>query len=335
MLTYKILFELAANLLSFNKYPAVEYKICKDILSEDYNSARLTELRPAFMASDIVQELYREQSYNGTWGPFISKDYSAKDKFPTTVVAINRCLYIGLTKDDGDILFIALDNLEQMYRNNAVDPRYEKNERAPSAYEYTVAGCIEAIDPYNPLVDNCYQKWLYVAAEAFTDGAYSYEREAAAQLDVFNIKGPRLGYLPLSFLLSRKKIISPVLESAMLHHYGKNVYENGHFWTHPNPSHLPDNFFYKQTRRLFKSTDYLNMFRGNDCYMRETVEWLLSSKNSDGLWDYGTQDKDPWGYFEYLSTTRDYKYNRILNCTVEVLTILKKYLDNNASLNTI
>ena len=331
MLTRELFNSYAENYLSFNKYPAVRYKALLHLLDIPRDDERLTTLRPEFMQSDIVRELYEEQDRNGNWEPLLSKDYKVKSKFPTNTVAINRCLYIGLTKDDGDMLFMALDNLEDMLRDRYIDPRYSKNERAPVYFEYAVATLAEAIDPHNALADDPYEKWLYIANEAFAAGEYSYEAEARAQREIYGIKRERLCPVPVNLLLSRKDRLSAELEDRMLHHYGRHVYNNGHIWFYPNPNpqNLPESFENDKTRRLFMSTSYLNMFRNNACYMDEVVEWILRHRNADGLWDYGNQTKDPWGYFEYLSVTRNYKYNRIINCTMEVLITLKKYLDSN------
>lgn len=59
------------------------------------------------------------------------------------------------------------------------------------------------------------------------------------------------------------------------------------------------------------------------------MEWLLENAREDGLWDWGPQVKDPWGYFEYFSCNRHYSHNRVVDCTVEVLSFLKRYLEHN------
>jgi len=73
-----------------------------------------------------------------------------------------------------------------------------------------------------------------------------------------------------------------------------------------------------------------NQFRGSALYLADSVRWLTDNRNADGLWDYGTQIKDPWGYFGYFSTNRNYKHNRVVDCTMEVLSFLKQYIDNNS-----
>ena len=113
MLTHELLYQTAYRLYDFccfHRLPqaaAVRYKILLHLLDKPYDDPELTALRPAFLSSDIVEELYREQDRYGGWGKLQSKDYSAKDKFPSSLTAIERCLYVGLTIKDRDFLLCA------------------------------------------------------------------------------------------------------------------------------------------------------------------------------------------------------------------------------------
>lgn len=334
MLTREVLHRACKSLLDYchdNRLPqtvAVQYKILYHLLDRPYDDEELTALRPAFLESDIVEELYREQDMYGGWGNLLSKDYSVKKKFPTSITAINRCLYIGLTIEDRDILFLANDYLEEFLRGTAHEKFRITNERVIPWNRATVCNMIEAIKPYNPLCDRTYAEWQYIAYRAFESGEYSYERERDAQHEVFGTKQARLVPMQTSLLLRRREQISPELEDAMLRHYGEYTYHHGFFWD-KTPEKLPDNFVYNKTRRWFATFNYINKFRGSALFLADSVNWLLENQNADGLWDWGPQIKDPWGYFNYFSTNRNYKYNRIVDCTMEVLDFLKTYLDHN------
>jgi hypothetical protein len=115
----------------------------------------------------------------------------------------------------------------------------------------------------------------------------------------------------------------------MLNYYGRNAYYHGHFWD-KSLDRLPDHFVSDKTRRWFFTIRYINHFYNTGEYLQDTMEWLLDNKTPDGFWDYGTQTKDPWGYFGYFSTNRNYKYNKIVDCTIEVLDAFKTYLDHNS-----
>ena len=332
MLNRKEFTEIAMRLYEFCEYPAVRYKILYHLLDRPYDDPELSSLRPAFLESDIVEELWREQDEYGGWGRLNSKDYSVKAKFPTSLVAIDRCLYIGLTIDDRDILFNAYEYLQDFLRGTSREKLYDKNERAIPWQTAVICENIESIKPYNELCDRTYSEWMYIVSRAYEDGEYSYERERDAQHEVFGTREKRLVPMQFGLLLKRRENVSPKLEQAMLLHHGRHAYYHGYFWENC-PAKLPDNFVYEKTRRWMYSFNYINQFRGSALFLADAVEWLLSCRNADGLWDWGPQVKDPWGYFRYFSTNRHYQHNRIVDCTMEILDFLKKYIDNNTGSN--
>jgi len=328
MLTREQLKQYALRLYEYCETPAVRYKILFHLLGEPYESEKLADLRAGFLKSDIVEELYRAQDYNGGWGRLLSKDYSAKDKFPTSMTAINRCLYIGLTIEDRDILLLAYEYLEEFLKGTSREKFRDSNERALPWRTAAVCETIEKIKPYNSLCDRSYAEWSYIAARAYESGEYSYERERAAQREIFLTREDRLVPMQFGLLLQRRDKVAPELENAMLRHHGGYANERGYFWNQ-TPTKLPDNFVYNKTRRWFATFNYINQFRGSAVYLGGAVDWLIENRNADGLWDWGTQVKDPWGYFGYFSTSRYYKHNRVVDCTMEILSFLKKYIDNN------
>jgi hypothetical protein len=319
----------ALTLYDFCEYPAVRYKIMYSLLDTPYDETELTGLRREFLNSDIVEELYKTQCPDGGWGRFQSKDYTVNAKFPTSSVAINRCLYIGLTIEDRDILSGAYEYLENLLRGTGSEKLRSKNERDIPWQTAGICEMIEAIRPYNDLCDSTYNQWMYIAQRAYETGEYSYERERAAQHEVFLTKEDRLVPMQFGLLLKRRGEVPPDLEDAMLRHHGGHAYYHGHFWNNC-PAKLPERFIYNKTRRWFHAFNYINQFRGSAIFLEDSVNWLLSNINCDNLWDWGPQIKDPWGYFGYFSTNRHYSHNRIVDCTMEVLSFLKQYIDNNS-----
>lgn len=328
MLLYDELIQSANALLDFCEYPAVKYSDLLLIQKVPYEDVRLSALREDFWNSDIVQELYQTQSFRGDWGSLNSKDYSVKAKIPTTTVGIERCLYLGLTLEDKDMLFLAQEHLESYLLGTNTDPLYNKNERAIPWQIAQICALLEAIHPYNELCDRTYHEWHYIAKRAYSDGEYSYERDAAAQHEIFGTREARLIPMQSKLLVAREKELSSELEASMLRHLGGHANECGYFWE-KTPTQLPENFIHNKTRRWFATFNYINQFRGSSMYLSHVVEWLLENRRPDGLWDWGTQTKDPWGYFGYYSCNRNYTHNRIVDCTMEILHFLKKYIEKN------
>ncbi len=319
---------MAGHLFDFCPYPAVRYKILFQLLDRPYGDTDLVKLRPEFLKSDIVEELYQAQTTNGGWGRLNSKDYSAKDKIPTSTVGINRALYIGLTLEDRDILLCAQDYLEDFLNGRPPEPWYGKNERAKPWQTARICELLESIKSYNELCDQTYVEWLHIASRAYESGEYSYERDAAAQHEVFWTREARLIPVQAGLLLKRPKEVPPKLEKAMLHHLGGRAFEHGDLW--PNcPAKLPEEFVCCKMRRWMYSLNFINQFHGSSMFLAETADWLLANQNAEGLWDWGTQTKDPLGYFNYFSTNRNRAHNRIVDCSMEVLSFLKEYLKKN------
>lgn len=328
MITREKLREHAMALYDFCQYPAVKYKILYSILDMPYEDPAFSTLREEFLASDIVEEMYQLQDENGGWGKFKSKDYSVKAKIPTSTTGIQRCLYIGLTIHDRDILFLANEYLISLLEGTSSERLFEKNERALPWQNAEVCNLIEAIQPNSAECDDIYNQWLYIASQAYANGEYSYAADRAAQHETFLTKENRLVPMQSELLLKRRHLISPELENAMLRHLGREVSIRGYFWD-KTPYDLPEEFQNKVMRRWLHTFNYINQFKGSELYLKNAVEWLLEQANPDGLWDWGPQVKDPWGYFGYFSCNRHYKHNRIVDCTMEILNFLKQYIEHN------
>ena len=315
----------AEALYEFCKYAAVRRQLLR-LQKREVPQA----LQDAFIGSDIFRELYDAQDAEGGWGRLKDKDYAAKDIFPTSFVALERCRYIGVTMDDRDVLIRAQEYLETFLHGTSRERFRPTNEREIPWNCAIVCDALEAIEQNHPLCDRVYGEWLYIANRAFEDGEYSYDREAAAQHELFATRENRLVPMQFSLLFKRRENVSPALEAAMLRQYGGYAYTHGHFWDEC-PAHLPDTFVGKKTRRWFHSFHYINQFNGSALYLANAVDWLLMNRREDGLWDFGSQTKDPWGYFGYFSCTRNYAHNRVVDCTMEVLSLLSAYLERNLS----
>ena len=315
-------------LYEFCEYPAVRYKILFSLLDTPYDDNALTELRKEFLKSDIVEEMYQLQDYSGGWGPFQSKDYSVKAKIPTSTTGINRCLYLGLTLEDRDILFQAREYLLALLEGRGAEKLYDKNERAIPWQKAEICNLLEAISPYTEECDDTYSQWSYIASRAYETGEYSYETDRAAQHEVFLTREDRLVPMQSELLLKRRDKLPAEMETAMLHHLGGIASREGYFWD-KTPDKLPKDFKNNKMRRWFHTFNYINQFRGSGLYLADAVSWLQKQTREDGLWDWGPQVNDPWGYFGYFSCNRHYQHNRVVDCTMEILSFLKKYIENN------
>ena len=146
-MTKEQLHKHAMALYDFCEYPAVRYKLLFSILDTPYEDESLPALREQFLKSDIVEEMSELQDEYGGWGRFRSKDYSVRAKIPTSSTGINRCLYIGLTIHDRDLLFLAKEYLLSLLDGTSPEVLSEKNERANPWQTAEVCNLIEASRP--------------------------------------------------------------------------------------------------------------------------------------------------------------------------------------------
>lgn len=327
---YNAMMDAAQKLLSENMNPVVRYKLLKDVVGVSADKPEMKMLKEEVLKNPLVHELEEEQQYDGSWGRLHSIDYSVKKKFPTTFIAVERALYIGLDKSD-NILFNAFEHIREVFLNKArVPDRGEVNERWPALNQFRMATVLESIEPYNELVEQVWHTWFYIVQRVFREGAYNDEYDRKAQREVFGITGGRLVPLPFVFLLLRRDDIPDRLQQLMLDYCWERHLKNGYFWPEAKLHQLPESFCHNKTRRWFSSLEFFTAFSGNSRYLQGPVEWIMNGRSEDGLWDFGPQIKDPFGYYRYLSTGGWKKRsNRILDCTVEILVILKKYLDSN------
>jgi hypothetical protein len=316
-------------LLDRQTNPVIRHKILKDILKTEKNDQELKVLKAAVIDSPLVKELEDEQLYDGSWGRFHWKDYSVRNKFPTTCIAIDRALYLGLEKQDM-ILDNALAHVEEVIQGKVrlPDP-YEVNERWPALHKNRIAYCLEKLDPYNQYVDSVWHTWLYIVSRVFQDGNYSYEMDKKAQYEVFGITGSRLVPIPFELLLLRNDSIPPMLEQAMLDYCWERHCTQGYLWPEAKLNQLPETFKCNKTRRWLNTMEFFVRFRECEKYVQPVVEWVWNSKIREGFWDFGPQMKDPWGYFRYLSEDGWKKAeNRLYDCSMEMLLILRTFCDS-------
>ncbi|NLO39897.1 MAG: hypothetical protein GX115_10580 [Ruminiclostridium sp.] len=327
---HKAMMDCAQQLLSQDINPVIRYKLLKDVVGLSTDTPQMKALKEEVLASPLVSELDDEQLYDGSWGRFNSIDYTVKKKFPTTCIAVERALYIGLNNED-TILFNALEYIRDVFHKKVrVPDRGEVNERWPAFSQYRIAYFLELLQPYSEDVDQVWHTWLYIVQRAFSEGFYDHEKNQKAQREVFGITGKRLILLPFNFLLLRRNDIPDRLQHAMLDYCWERHLKNGYFWPEAKLHQLPESFYYNKTHRWFSSLEFFITFKGNSRYLQGPIEWVINGRSEDGLWDFGPQIKDPFGYYRYLSTEGWKKrQNRVIDCTVEILVILKKYLDSN------
>ena len=110
--------------------------------------------------------------------------------------------------------------LKELLLGTSPEKVREKNERAVPWQRAKVCNLLEAIAPYSPLCDETWHQWLFIAGRAYEDGEYSYEKDKAAQHEVFLTRENRLIPMQSELLLKRREKISMPLENAIAKAFG-------------------------------------------------------------------------------------------------------------------
>lgn len=310
--------------------PEYRWKLHKDILSDHAGSPLIQELKRQVLTGPMVAEVAAEQLRHGGWARFGTEDLTVKKRVPTTMFAVRRLVWLGLDKEDAPLAG-AMEYLIDLLEGRRTPPEGgEVNERWPEVLRIRAATFIAMIDPYAACLDDLLARWRFIAENTFHSGAYNYDACRELQSMLLNVQGPRLIPLPLQLLVCRPGFLSEELERMLLLYCWQRHLEGFLLWPEGKLNDLADAFRHPHTSRKLNTMESMACFRGSRLVLEPSIEWLLASRDADGLWDYGPQAKDPAGYPRRLAAMDWRKpINRKLDCTMEVLMLLKQYLGSN------
>jgi hypothetical protein len=189
------------------------------------------------------------------------------------------------------------------------------------------------IDPHAPCLDDLMERWRFIAENTFRGGSYQYDICRELQAMLLNVQGPRLIPIPSQLLAARPGFLPRWLNDALLWDCWQRHLDGFLLWPDGKLDRLPDSFRSSKTSRHMSTVESMVCFGNSSAVLKPAIEWLLAGRGDDRLWDYGPQAKDPAGYPRRLAAGDWRKpMNRKLDCTMEVLMILKNYLDHNANM---
>jgi hypothetical protein len=306
------------------------YKLHKDILGVPPDDPAVQRLHRQVLDGPMAAEVAAEQLWHGGWARFGTEDLTVKKKVPTTMFAVRRLSWLGLGRED-EPLARTLDYLVDLFEGSRTPPEGgEVNERWPEVLRIRCAQLISMIDPSAPCMDGLLDRWRFIAENTFRNGAYDYAACRELQAMLLNVQGPRLIPIPLQLLACRPGFLPPELERTLLLYCWQRHLDGFLLWPEGKLDRLPESFRHIHTSRKLNTMESMVCFRDSRLMLQPSMEWLMASRDADGLWDYGPQAKDPAGYPRRLAAMDWRKpINRKLDCTMEVLMILKQYLDKN------
>lgn len=313
----------AQKILSVSPDPVPEFRILRDILRVSPEDAELLRCRQGMLASKWVQRLAEAQNENGIWGRFHTRDSKLKTAFPTTEIAIQRALALGLVKEDAILKKAMAWIVRCLQGSETWSDRVEKSEGWAAMTRAVTSSTLARIDPQHPLLENEWQRWAEIAMRTFSRGSYDADAERQAHLELFGLKTPcyyRFNVLhPLMILSSSLNLLPEPVERSLVHwvynHPGGIYYLSG--------GRIAD-FPWPDARRFaawLESLRILARFRTGKALISEALHWLESQSTREGWWIYPASPAvDP---NLPLSESWRRSLNKSIDCTVNVLSLLR------------
>jgi hypothetical protein len=174
---------LGHKLLEMNPDPVPRFRILKDILSISPDYPDYIEAKKGMLDSKAYDIVASSQDPDGLWGQFHTQNTKIKTVFPTTEVALRRCLAIGLSKED-EVLGKLLDWIVACNNDEVKFPDRDEvtNSWMDIGVRWSTFGSIALIDPMHPSLDRAWEKWAHLVNGTFSSGQFNQDDHTKAFL---------------------------------------------------------------------------------------------------------------------------------------------------------
>jgi hypothetical protein len=307
------------QILALHPNAIVQFRILKDVLRLSDGSPELELARKAANSHAWVQELASEQYADGSWGRFHSMDTTRRQRFPTSEVAIQRGLALGLDRNHPSMQ-AAIRYMTAVLEGKTVwSDRVEKSEGWPIGVEAITAGTLAMVDAENPAFDQVWKYWIEIAGRSFASGEYSTTAEWKAHKE---LRGVGIHYLRSRYVLqllgARGNEIPGNLETQLV----------GCIWNDPDgigylgadlrkPSHF-------QIFHWVESLEILSRFPSWYQIAKPAMGWLWEQCNPSGMWDFGANISKT-SYFPLSDGWRK-RLNRSIDHSTRILALFQRYV---------
>lgn len=323
--------QTARMILEQSPGAVARYRLLRDVLKEAPISTELQRAKNALSVSQKVRELEEEQREDGGWGAFHSRSTRSKQKIPSTEVAVERALSLGLDSSHPLLRKASRYILKIMDGVIPFPDYYEKNDRWKTGMRLFLASTLSLIYPEHPALDEDRELWHKIAQRAFQSGKYCEEDERAAhrELTGATVKDSYLvlnGKYQLNILGSKPGMLSEELESALLQWLWEKPEGIGYVNV---PLNQPPPTRSSTFDRWLTSWEMLSrLFPGWVRVAQPSIEWLWNQRDQYGYWDFGPRPASSISL--PLSDSWRRKQNRRFDWTTRVLILLRRYYDDNS-----
>jgi len=287
----------AESVLSEDPEAPIKVRLLRDVLQVPSDNA---DLRAAVRALDEhphVRALAEEQRADGSWGRFHTKDYSAKQKIGTTQMGVWRAVELGLSHDH-PVFCRVRPYLEGILDGSIPFPdRAEKHENWPTGVAMFTGAMLSRFAADSPALDETWDFWAAVVRRSFRKGVHDLDAELRVHQQLLGRSGkPTWMKLRSKFVLmilgSRACRIPSKVASAYVDWLWGDCPRGLVYFDVPLDS-SPEALRGFRLHGWLASLELLSAFPSARRTAQSAIERLLSSRNAEGLWDFGTQPSCP------------------------------------------
>ncbi|HPV01575.1 MAG TPA: hypothetical protein PK127_03720 [Clostridiales bacterium] len=314
------------KLLDMEPDPIPAFILLKEFKKISPDSLEYQDAYDRVHSHPFVRAMEDEQNERGFWQPF----HGSEDM-------IRRCLTLGLDREHPCLKKVT-EYLVKVLNNEENWDESEKQDNVrwwPEMFVPLVcAAMLSLTDPGNEILDLHRRRWANFAEIAFAKGYYDKEAESKAQHEYFGFITkrtiPAFGYYNLLLLAptDRENFISDAADEALVDHC-MNCADNIYYVYNCGLSDFVPIGTKRRDSRDFchwvRALALVSQFRGWKKYRERYVEWILSQRNEDGLWEL---PRKPDRYDFPLSDSWRSRKNRVIDSSIMIL----RFLSNSKAL---
>ncbi len=326
------LISIAEQLLALEPNPIPRFRLLRDVLRLEAASPEYVQAEAAVQETAIVKLLRTSQHPDGTWGRFHTQDTTVKQPFLTTEGAITAALSSGLDKHDPILVKAQAAILDYVEARTCWPDPPEKHDNPLAWYVWVPivsAAVMSRIDPYHPCLEPYWRLWVAAEGAAFASGSYDRQKEIAALVELLDCRMknpvPVTSMYPVLILSSTRNPLPENLERRLLSFllgFPRGIYYVYEKTIQDMPP-IDDRKFWAWTR----AHSLLSRFGLWKELAMDALNWIWAQRNERGFWDLGSKmARRPFTPFP-LSESWRRSENRMIDCTVEMLALLARWLE--------
>ena len=331
----------AQRTLDQTSSPVVRLRLLRDVLEAPFDDASVSEATAALDDSKWVRQLAAEQHSDGSWGAFHTARYPIDQKIPTTEVALDRALALGLPREH-PVLVRATAYLRTLLDGSVRFPEGGSEDHAWRIAHAIIPGSkLASVAPGDLHLAAARNLWARVANRCFRHGRYHEGKERDAHTKLLGVPEDADTWLMdgedyrerrhvckyrVAVLASRPRELNPHTERTLVEHAVTG--KHGLSYLNVDLSRPPDTAKPSRVSAWLASWELLSGFRvWRDC-AGDAMHWLCSQRGSDGTWDLGPRPGVMLYVPHFLPLSESWrpKAARAHDWTTRVLLLLKAYL---------